>query len=121
MSHMILGAVLMIATAGPGFAAGQYEFMSSPETDLNRIYRVDHATGEMGACQYAIKEGDKGVGVTLCYKPGEGAGPQGVSEYGLLASHHERDGGVFRLDLRSGAMSICYVLGEAVVCTPQAR
>ncbi len=100
-------------------AAANYEFLAAPEIDLNRVYRLDKATGEVGACQYGLKEGT--VGVTLCYPPGEGAGPQGSSEYALIASRHEREGGVFRVDLRTGMMSICYVLNEAVVCTPQAK
>ncbi len=100
-------------------AAASYEFLAAPETDLNRVYRLDRATGEIGACQYGLKEGT--VGVTLCYPPGEGAGPQGSSEYSLVASRHEREGGVFRVDLRTGTMSICYVLNDAVVCTPPAK
>jgi hypothetical protein len=99
--------------------AGNYEFLAAPEKDLNRIYRLDKATGEVGACQYGLKEGT--IGVTLCYEPGEGAGPQGASDYALVASSHEREGGVFRVDLRTGMMSICYVLNNAVVCTPQAK
>jgi hypothetical protein len=108
----------MICAAGAAMAAN-YEFLSAPEIDLNRIYRLDRATGEIGACQYGLKEGS--VGVTLCYPPGEGAGPQPPSEYSLVASRHEHEGGVFRVDLRTGMMSICYVLNEAVVCTPQAK
>jgi hypothetical protein len=100
-------------------AASTYDFLAAPETDLNRVYRLDKATGEIGACQYGLKEGT--IGVTLCYPPGEGATAQPQSEYALLASRHEREGGVFRLDLRSGAMSICYVLNDAVVCTPPGR
>ena len=113
--------VLMAAAAAtPALAAGgSYEFLAAPQTDLNRVYRVDRATGEVGACQYGLK--DKGVGVTLCYSAGEGAGPQTSSEYSLIASRHEREAGVFRVDLRTGAMSICYVLDESVVCTPLAR
>ncbi len=112
---------LAIASAGSvaAHAAASYEFLAAPETDLNRVYRLDRATGEIGACQYGLNEGT--VGVTLCYPPGEGAGPQGSSEYSLVASRHEREGGVFRVDLRTGTMSICYVLNEAVVCTPPAK
>lgn len=99
--------------------AAVYEFLAAPETDLNRVYRLDRATGEVGACQYGLKEGS--VGVTLCYPPGDGAGAQASSEYALVASRHEKEGGVFRVDLRTGMMSVCYVLNEAVVCTPQAR
>ncbi len=97
-------------------AASTYDFLAAPETDLNRVYRLDKATGEIGACQYGLKEGT--IGVTLCYPPGEGANAQAQSEYGLVASRHDREGGVFRVDLRSGAMSICYVLNDSVVCTP---
>jgi hypothetical protein len=117
-----LGAWLGLAAglaATAAAAASSYEFLAAPETDLNRVYRLDRATGEIGACQYGLKEGS--VGVTLCYQPGEGAGPQGSSEYSLVASRHDREGGVFRVDLRTGMMAICYVLNEAVVCTPQAR
>jgi hypothetical protein len=100
-------------------SAASYEFLAAPETDLNRIYRLDRATGEIGACQYALKEGT--TGITLCYPPGEGAGPQAPSEYTLVASRHEREGGIFRVDLRTGAMAVCYVLNDTVVCTRPAR
>jgi hypothetical protein len=102
-----------------GLRAANYEFLAAPETDLNRVYRLDRATGEIGACQYGLRENS--VGVTLCYPPGEGATAQQPSEYGLVASRHEREGGVFRVDLRTGTMSICYVLNDSVVCTPQAK
>jgi hypothetical protein len=67
----------------------------------------------------AIEEAS--VGVTLCYASGEGAGPQAPSEYSLIASRHEREGGIFRIDMRTGLMSICYVMNDAVVCTPPAK
>lgn len=114
-----LGTTLLAAVgSGTAFAAS-YEFLAAPETDLNRVYRLDKATGEMAACQYGLAEGT--VGDTLCYPPGEGGGPQAQSEYALIASHHAREGGVFRVDVRAGTMSICYVLNDAVVCTPPKR
>jgi hypothetical protein len=113
------GGILLVAATGPGWAAS-YEFLAAPETDLNRVYRIDKATGEMSACQYGLSS-EGSIGTTLCYPPGEGGGPQAQSEYGLVASRHEREGGVFRVDLRTGTMSICYVLNEAVVCTPPAK
>ncbi len=113
-------ALALACGAGAALAAAAtYDFLAAPEIDLNRVYRVDRATGEMGACQYGLKEGT--VGVTICYPPGEGARAGAPSEYALLASRHEREGGVFRLDLRTGQMSICYVLNDSVVCTPPAR
>ena len=113
---LALGATLL---AFGSARAANFEFLAAPQTDLNRVYRLDRATGEVGACQYGLKEGT--VGVTLCYPPGEGAGAQSPSEYSLIASRHEREGGVFRVDLRNGTMSICYVLNESVVCTPGGR
>jgi hypothetical protein len=113
------GAVVFVFAAMPWAYAASYEFLAAPDVGLNRIYRLDKATGEMGACQYGVTDG--GVGVTLCYPPGAGGGAQAQSEYALIASHHEKEGGVFRVDVRAGTMSICYVLNEAVVCTPPAK
>jgi len=117
----LLALAAMVASfAGPTRAAN-YEFLAAPDIALNRIYRLDRATGEVGACQYGLSEKEGTVGVTLCYPPGQGAGPQASSEYALIASHHEKEGGVFRVDVRTGTMSICYVLNDVVVCTAQAR
>jgi hypothetical protein len=130
---------LLVLVPAAARADGPYQFLSSPETDINRIYRVDTATGEVGACQYGLNPGKDDIspgffGVTVCYPSGAGAGPQQAGTYALVASHHEREGGVFRVDLRSGAMSICYVYTPApatnptpaeaagyVVCTPPSR
>jgi hypothetical protein len=117
-ARLLFAAALMMLPASFVFAAN-YEFLAAPETDLNRVYRLDRASGEIGACQYGLKENS--VGVTLCYPPGEGARAQQSSEYSLVASRHEREGGVFRVDLRTGTMSICYVLNDSVVCTPPGK
>lgn len=114
----LLAATLAVAISSPVFAA-QYDFVPAPQVDLNRIYRIDRVTGEVGACQYGLKDGT--VGVTFCFPIGEGATRQEPGEYGLVASKHQREAGVFRVNYRTGEMSVCYVLnGEMVVCTPQA-
>ena len=118
-NSLVIFASLCMIEGMPAAFAANYEFLAAPETDLNRVYRLDRASGEVGACQYGLKEAS--IGVTLCYPPGEGAGPQAPSEYSLIASRHEREGGIFRIDMRTGNMSICYVLNEAVVCTPPAK
>jgi hypothetical protein len=122
LAASLLGAPLLAASlATTAAAAGNYEFLAAPQTDLNRVFRLDKANGEVGACQYGLKEGTQ-IGVTLCYPPGEGAKAGAFSEYALVASRHTGEGGVFRVDLRSGMMSICFVLNESsVVCTPQAK
>lgn len=119
---LVLAAPLLWASLDAKAAtAGNYEFLAAPQTDLNRVFRLDKATGEVGACQYGLKEGTQ-IGVTLCYPPGEGAKAGTFSDYALVASRHTGEGGVFRVDLRSGMMSICFVLNEsAVVCTPPAK
>jgi hypothetical protein len=116
-----LARALLCATMGLWASAGlsaSYDFVPAPQTDLNRIYRIDRVTGELVSCQYGLQEGT--VGATLCFGAGEGAGPQAPAEYGLVASRHEREGGVFRVNYRTGEMSVCYVYDEKVVCTPQA-
>lgn len=107
-----------------GFAgevrAQEYRFLPAPQIDLNRIYRVNRLTGEMAACQYVGKP--ETVGFALCHPAGEGAGPQPIpGDYDLIRSNHEREGGVFRANTRTGEISVCYVEKEKVVCTPQAR
>jgi hypothetical protein len=106
----------MLCCLAPCAAAQTYDFTPAPQTDLNRVYRVNRFTGEVTACQYGLKEGT--AGVTLCYPAGEGAAAGPQSDYALVASRHEREGGVFRVDRRSGAISVCYVFAEEVVCTP---
>ncbi len=117
--RLAAGAALALAFCTPA-SASNYFFLPAPEITLNRVYRVDKATGEVGACQYGLREGSE-LGVTLCYQPGDGAGPQPPGEYALMNTRHEKEGGVFRINLRDGAMSICFVLQDKVVCTPPAR
>nr|WP_244480663.1 hypothetical protein [Methylobacterium sp. Leaf399] len=115
--------VCAVLAAGPALA-GSYEFVPAPQIDLNRVYRVDRVTGEVTSCQYGLREGAVGsVGVTVCYGAGEGASAQVASEYGLVATRHSREAGVFRVNYRTGEMSICYVQTQkdAVVCTAQAN
>ncbi|MCJ2059678.1 hypothetical protein MKL09_24445 [Methylobacterium sp. J-048] len=112
-----------IALASAPVAAASFEFVPAPQADLNRMYRVDKVTGEVTSCQYGLQESAGGIGQTVCFGPGEGAGPQAPSEYGLVASRHTREAGVFRVNYRTGEMSICFVLvkKEQVVCTQQGK
>jgi hypothetical protein len=114
-------SIILISFVYAGEARAQeYRFLPAPQTDLNRIYRVNRLTGEMGACQYAVKP--ETVGVALCHPAGEGAGPQPIpGDYDLVRSNHEREGGIFRVNTRTGEASVCYVQTDKVVCTPQAR
>ena len=116
-----LTLAVALASATTPIAAGEsYQFLAAPDIALNRVFRVDKATGEVGACQFGLKP-DAPVGVTICYPPGQGAGAQGASDYALVASRHEHEAGAWRVDLRTGAMSICYVLEGFTVCTPLGR
>ena len=53
---LLLVAGMAVLAAAQGALAANYEFLAAPETDLNRVYRLDRATGEIGACQYGLKE-----------------------------------------------------------------
>ncbi len=117
---VLLASFSALAPGGVALA-GNYEFLAAPQTDLNRVFRLDKTTGEVGACQYGWKEGTP-IGVTLCYPPGEGAKAGPPSEFALVSSHHTQEGGVFRVDLKTGQMSICYVFNESsVACTAPAK
>jgi hypothetical protein len=118
LTGALLGAGWALLSAAPA-SAGPFEFAPAPQNDLNRVYRIDKATGEVGACQFQLKEG--GVGLTVCFPSGEGAGPQAPSDYGLMPSRHEKEGGIFRVNIRTGEMSICYVFDDKTVCTPQTK
>lgn len=117
----ISAGLLAILLSGAGLQAARadFHFLAAPHNDLNRVYRVDTFTGEMGACQYAVQ--DTNVGVTLCFPAGPGAGPGDAGDYDLVASNHVRESGIFRIERRSGKMSVCYVHDERVVCTTAAR
>jgi len=114
------GAATIALLAGSSAQASNFDFLPAPEITLNRVYKVDRTTGEVGACQFGLKD-DSRVGVTLCYGAGEGAGPQPPGPYTLINTRHEKEGGVFRVNMRDGSMSICYVLEDKVVCTPPGK
>jgi hypothetical protein len=131
-----LAAIGTLALA-TGAQAGQYEFLAAPQINLSLVYRLDKLTGDVIACQFAHNPGRADVGpgafgVTTCYRSGDGATKQEPSDYGLVATRHEQEGGVFRVDYRTGALSICYlyfqrekegdheaIADQYVVCTPQ--
>jgi hypothetical protein len=107
-------------TFGPG-SAENFQFAPAPQQDLNRIYRIDRLSGEVIACQFAVKD-DSPIGLTLCYPAGEGARGGEAGDYGLIASSHRQESGIFRFNRRNGAISICYVReDQEVVCTPPAK
>ena len=135
-----LAAIAACAAAGgaqaSGVEAAQYEFLAAPQINLSLVYRLDKLTGDVIACQFAHNPGRTDVGpgafgITNCYRSGDGATKQAPSDYGLIATRHEQEGGVFRVDYRTGALSICYlyfqrekegdheaIADQYVVCTP---
>jgi hypothetical protein len=130
-------AAIAAGAFAPPAGAGQYEFLAAPQINLSLVYRVDKLSGDVIACQFAHNPGRTDVGpgafgVTNCYRSGDGATRQDPGDYGLIATRHEQEGGVFRVDYRTGALSICYlyfqrekegdheaIADQYVVCTPQ--
>jgi hypothetical protein len=133
---LVAGAACLLA-ARAGAAQPNYEFLAAPQINLSLVYRLDKLTGDVIACQFAHNPGRTDVGpgafgVASCYRGGEGATKQEPSDYGLIATRHEQEGGVFRVDYRTGGLSICYlyfqrerqgdreaIADQYVVCTPQ--
>lgn len=122
-------ALVSAAGAARAQAFGAYDFAAPPSADANRVYGVDRKTGEMSACQFERPEGSA-VGVTRCFARGPGAGPQAPGRYSLVSTNYRGETGVFRVNAKSGEMSICYVrdlpgpdgkLQTTILCTPQAR
>jgi hypothetical protein len=106
---------LALVAAGSGAAAGdRYAFLSTPQINFSLLYRLDRLTGDVIACQFGHNPGRTdvgpgGYGVTACFRGGDGAVNQPPGDYDLTASRNEQEGGVFRADHRSGAISICYL------------
>jgi hypothetical protein len=107
-------AFVLTSIAANPVSAQQYEFLSPPNPDTNRMYRVNIKTGEMGACWYGR---DKGIGFTDCRPVGEGAGPQKAGRYKLFATKFDSEKGVFRVNTNTGEMSLCWVRRGSLVCT----
>jgi hypothetical protein len=128
--YLTLLATIFAITTASG-AEERFDFLTAPQVNLSLLYRLDRLTGDVIACQFAHNPGRTDVGpgafgVTACYRGGEGATNQPPGDYGLIASRHEQEGGVFRVDRRTGAVSICYlylqrareaVTDQYVVCT----
>jgi hypothetical protein len=136
---LLAAAAASLAGASAGASEAAYDFLAAPQINLSLVYRLDKTTGEVIACQYGHNPGKADIepgafGVTVCYRSGEGAGKQDPGQYGLIATRHEQEGGVFRVDYRSGSLSICYlyfqkekqgerevITDQYVVCTPPAK
>jgi hypothetical protein len=141
LCNPILAAIVltMAAVAGQPAEASNYEFLAAPQINLSLVYRLDKLTGEIIACQYGHNPGKTDIepgafGVTVCYRAGEGATKLDPGEYGLISTRHEQEGGVFRVDYRTGSLSICYlyfqkekqgdreiIADQYVVCTPPVK
>ena len=115
-----LPLAVLLAASGAALAQN-YMFAPAPQQDLNRVYRVDVSTGEVSACQFAVKD-DSPIGLTLCYPAGQGAKAGEAGDYSLVASSHKQEAGIFRVNRRTGSVSVCYVReDQEVVCTPPSK
>jgi hypothetical protein len=114
MRKYALGLGIWAGIWGNATAAERYEFVPAPQINLSLLYRLDKLTGDVIACQFAHNPGKTEVapgafGVTSCYRSGEGATNQPPGDYALVASRNQQEGGVFRIDRSSGAISVCYL------------
>ena len=129
---LVLLLTLPLALPLPALAAS-FQFLAAPGIDINLLYRLDQLTGEVTACQYGsatLEPAKAPYGVTFCHVAGPGATKQEPGRYELMASRHDKEAGVFRVELQSGAVSNCFlhigkdgekVVEDFVVCTPPAK
>lgn len=117
------------APASTAPSEGPYMFGSPPSVQANRLYSVNTRTGEVSACQFERPEGSV-IGVTKCFPRDASAGPTEPSTYEILSTRYSGETGVFRVNTRTGAMSVCYVrdmpkegggVEASVVCTAPSR
>ncbi|MCB4767956.1 hypothetical protein LGR54_05005 [Ancylobacter sp. Lp-2] len=116
------------APPSPADGAG-YVFGSPPSVQANRLYSVNTHTGEVSACQFERPEGSV-VGVTRCFPRDASAGPGEPGTYDMVSTRYSGETGVFRVNVKTGAMSVCYVrdmpkegggVEASVVCTAPAH
>src|SRR6476469_1912647 len=84
------------APSRTGAGSQGYEFAAPPATSADIMYRVDRATGEVGACMFSPK--GPTIGSTVCFPAGEGAGPQTSGDFSLLSSNLATANGLFRVN-----------------------
>ncbi|MBS9478128.1 hypothetical protein KIP89_13515 [Ancylobacter sp. VKM B-3255] len=117
------------APPAPAPASGPFVFGSPPSAQANRIYSVNVRTGEVSACQFERPEGSV-IGVTKCFPRDASAGPGAAGTYDMVTTRYSGETGIFRVNVQSGEMSVCYVrdmpkegggVEPAVVCTGAAR
>ncbi len=113
------------AAVGAPSSSGPFVFGSPPSAQANRVYSVSVRTGEVSACQFERPEGSL-VGVTRCFRRDASAGPGAAGTYDMVTTRYSGETGIFRVNVQTGQMSICYVrdmpkdgggVEPAVVCT----
>lgn len=114
---------ILVVPAGGSLAAEdpKFTFLSPPNEDLLRLYWLNNKTGQLGACDYAASKDKAQIGSTKCWPQGQGAGPLGSGRYDLKASNHKKEGSVFRVNVDTGHISICWVRDGKAVCTAPAH
>ncbi len=128
---LLATALLLAGVAGAAAQEAKpgYDFAAPPSNQANRVFSVNRTTGEMSACQFERPDSAL-VGVTRCFKRGEGAGVQKPGNYRLVSTNFSGETGIFRANSDTGELSICYVRDvpksgggtePAILCTPAAK
>ncbi len=102
----LLGAAAAYSPAARA-ADALYEFEIPNSPEINAIYRLNTATGEINFCYWAKVEGTT-IGKTVCDPAGENAGPQKPGVYGVKRSPFKTETGVYRVDKIAGKVWLCF-------------
>ena len=106
-TYLIVGLGLLAVAPPTDAQTIQYEFLTPADTEEDRLWRVDTLSGEVGMCTFE-KDRKRPRGFMKCLKAGAGASVQDQpGPYGLVRSNREDATSVFRVNRRTGTMSLC--------------
>lgn len=120
---VLAGSIVTLAAAPSQAEAedAKFAFMAPAHTEDLKLFWLNKTTGQMGACNYKAAEDKDAIGTTRCYPAGNGGGPLGPGRYDLKVSNHKTDYSVFRVNVDTGDISICWLKNSKVVCTAPNR
>ncbi|MEM9320893.1 MAG: hypothetical protein AAGA70_18095 [Pseudomonadota bacterium] len=114
-----VAATIGLPASAQDAAAPAFQILAPPSTEWNIVFRLNRATGEVTGCAYVE---DETGNATRCYPAVDHAQAGEAGPYVLAASHNPSVRSVYRLNERTGAISLCWVAGwKTTNCVPEGR
>ncbi|MEM9050073.1 MAG: hypothetical protein AAGC92_15290 [Pseudomonadota bacterium] len=114
-------ALALAAFAGPAGAqetvSPAWQILAPPSAEWNIVYRLNRSSGEITGCAYIERAAGN---VTTCYPAMDHARGGDPGPYTLAASNNSTVISVYRLNERTGEISLCWVAGwKNTLCAPE--